>query len=150
MNENHDFQRGLKLYSEGRFLEALGHFQRSYETDAENPEVLSYYAVVNALERGQVRSGIEMAEKAIEKMPERADFYMNLGRINLKGGEKKEAVETLRKGVRIDPENRELRSMLKKLGIRRKPSLSSLPRHHLMNRYLGKIAHLLGMSVFSV
>lgn len=150
MNDNRDFQQGIKLYSEGRLLEALGHFQRSYEADSDNPEVLSYYAVTNALERGQVRSGIEMAEKAIEKKPDRPDFYMNLGRIYIKGGEKKEAVETFRKGVRIDPENRELLRMLKKLGIRRKPSFSSLPRHHLMNRFLGKIAHFLGMSVFSV
>jgi len=150
MNEKFEFQRGLKLYSEGRSLEALGYFQKSIDADGESPEIMSYYAVANALERGQIRSSIEMASKAIEKMPDRADFYLNLGNIYLKGGEKKAAVETFRQGVRVDPENKELHELLKKLGIRRKPLFSSLPRSHKVNRFLGKIAHMIGMSVFSV
>ena len=81
--------------------------------------------------------------KAIEKMPDRADFYLNLGRIYVKGGYKKEAVEMFRKGIRIDPENRDLLGLLKKLGIRRKPLFSSLPRGHFLNKFTGRIVQLL-------
>ncbi len=138
-----DFEQGKVLLLENKRLEALAFFQKAYEADRESPERQSYYALTNALERGQIAFSLELAMNAIEKMPDTAELYLNLGRIYLKADRKAEAAGAFHKGISIDPDNKEIKKFLSKLGNRRKPILRSLPRTHFLNKYLGLISYFL-------
>lgn len=140
MDEVSNYQAGLRHLSDGRMLEALGAFERAYADNPGSPEIISYYALLNALERGQVKASVELARQAISKQSGRPDFYINLGRIFLKGGMKKEAVETYREGIRVAPDNEEIEKLLRVLGVRARPFFSSLPRGHFLNKFLGIMA----------
>jgi len=140
VNEVSNYQTGLRYLSEKRMLEALGVFERAFEANPDSPEIVSYYALLNALERGQVKVSAELARSAIARQSGRPDFYVNLGRIFLKGGMKKEAVETLREGIRAVPDDEELERLLRVLGVRARPFFSSLPRGHVLNKSIGIMA----------
>jgi len=138
-----DFEQGKAFLSENRNLEALAFFQKAYEADRENPEHQSYYALTNALARGQITFSLELAGNAIDKMPDRVDFYLNLGRIYLKSDRKTEAAGAFHKGIGLDPDNENIKTILSQLGNRRKPIFSSLPRSHFLNKSMGFVSHLL-------
>ncbi len=138
-----DLEKGKALLAENKNLEALAFFQKAYESDRENPEHQSYYALTNALERGQISSSLELAEKAIRKIPDRSDFCLNLGKIYLKADRKAEAAKAFRKGIALDPKNQSIKTILRQLGNRRKPIFNSLPRAHFMNKSLGFVSYIL-------
>ena len=111
--------------------------------DGDNPVYQSYFALLNAAERGQARRSLELAALAVEKAPDRPDLYLNLGRLYLAAGDKEAAVEALRDACRLDPENEEIRRRLGRLGSRRKPILESLSRGHVLNKTLGLVPYRL-------
>jgi hypothetical protein len=56
---------------------------------------------------------------------------------------KKKAIEAFYKGLTYDHENKDLIREIKKLGMRRKPLMSFLPRSHPINKYIGMILNKL-------
>jgi len=138
-----EYRKGLELLSQDRTLEALGCLERAYQVNPDSAEIMSYFALLNALERGQIRRSVELCRLAIARQPGRPDFYVNLGRVHLKGHQKKEAVEAFREGIRAAPDDPDLQEYLGRLGVRRRPFFPSLPRGHFVNKVLGLMAHRL-------
>jgi dihydrofolate reductase len=137
--------RARELTREGRGLDALALLERAVEREPDNAAYLSELAALYALERGQVRRGLELSQEAVDKSPNNADIYFNLARIYLKGGYKIEALHVIDSGLAKNPDHPGLCELLITLGVRRRPLLRSLPRRHPLNHLLGWLATRLGL-----
>lgn len=130
---------GVSLAKRGRFREAL----RLFDEDlcfTQDPTALSYYAVCLAEEEGIFDKAISLCVMAAEKEFYNPVVYLNLGRIFLLNKQKNIAIKAFRKGLKFDETNAEILSIVKKLGKRRRPVVSFLPRNNSLNRLLGILA----------
>ena len=98
-----------------------------------------------AYERGKIKDAISLCERALQVESQNVEIYLNLGKVYLRAGLKIKAVETFRRGLKIDSENPEIIAELQLLGIRKKPVIPSLPRDNFLNKYLGIILSRLGL-----
>lgn len=138
-----DFECGKALLNDGRSFEALPFIERAYAEEPLNPEYQSYYGLVMALERGQVRLSIDLCREAVDRARERPELYLNLARVHLKAGRKADAFDALQDGLRCDPQNEGLKALAAGFGTRRPPFFRNLPRGHVLNKYLGRLASML-------
>lgn len=129
--------KGEKALASGETLVALMH----YETAARQcqvPAVQSALAYCLAKERRQYQQAISLCRKALEAEPTDARHYYHLGRIYLSANQKVQAITVFRRGLkqqRYQPIIDELR----RLGVRKPPVFSSLPRDHVLNKSFGKL-----------
>lgn len=137
------FEKGLKALREKNIPSALSFFEKSVRIE-ENPLNSSYLAYCIARERGQFKKAISMCSKAIEREPEDSALYLNLGRVYMLSGRRKDAIETLRKGMSYK-NNQEIIDELNRLGTRKSPVLRFLKRENPVNKYLGVILKRLGL-----
>jgi len=98
--------------------------------------LLSHYGLCLVALEKEIERGLSFCRRAVEQAGHRADFYFNLGKAYLLLNQKAEAIETFQDGLEIDDDPRLFRE-LERLGVRRRPLLSFLPRRHVLNRYLG-------------
>ncbi len=146
MNESEaekEFAKGVKALREGNSLGALVCFEKA-ATLASRPVYASYFGYCLAKERGQVQKGMQLCSEAIEREPESAAHYLNLGRIYLVAGNKPEAIKVFRKGLAHGP-NEEIIGLLDSIGTRKLPIFRSLSRDNPLNKYLGKLLSKLGL-----
>lgn len=117
----------------------------------EDPHILSFYGSLQAIVDKKYRTGIENCSKAIVlfkkksalnvRLERYAMFYLNLGKANLAGGKKKDAIAAFQKGLQYDHKNSALLKQMEALGTRKKPLVSFLERSNPINKYLGKMRH---------
>lgn len=118
----------------------------------EDPFLLSYFGYLTALLEGRYRDGIESCKLAIvlfekkllngvEDVEERliAVLYLNLGKAYLAAGKKKDAIDTLHKGLRFDKQNKDLLGELATLGIRKYVPVPFLDRSNMINAFVGRM-----------
>jgi predicted Zn-dependent protease len=108
------------------------------------PLTASYYAVCLAKERRQADRAMELCAEAMEEDPGNSLHYLNLGRVLLATGMKREAIKAFRDGLLYGRDPRISRE-LEWLGWRHLPVIPSMGREHLFNRVLGKILYKLGL-----
>jgi Flp pilus assembly protein TadD len=135
-------QQGTAAMNRGNTLSALLSFQDAAKVKT-TPVLCSNLAFCLARERRQVQKAILLCNEALTVEPANTVHYLNLGRIYLLSGKKDAAIQTFRQGLKVG-KNAEIVSQLRNLGLRRDPVLSTLPRNHPLNRYLGLILHRLG------
>ena len=135
--------RARQLLEQGNTLSALAMFEKIPEPER-SAAVLSGYAVCIAAERGQIEEGIRLCRDAIRQNGSDPFHYLNLGRIYLKAGQKNDALLAWREGMAAT-RSEELRTMLETLGTRRPPLFPSLPRRHILNRWLGLLLSKFGI-----
>ncbi len=131
------FSNGLRLLDEANILGALACFEKAHIHE-KSPIIQSYLAYCIAMERGQISDALDLCRAAIEAEPHNPEHYLNLARVYLKAKRKDEAIAALRKGLSFG-DNREIRVLLERLGLRKKPVFSFLPRNSFLNKYLGLI-----------
>jgi len=136
-------QKGAALLREKNPLGALACFEKAYALKI-TPAVQSYLGLCMATERGKISDGIRLCLEAIAQDPGNPLHYLNLGKIYLKAQRKSDCLDVLRRGLSHgdDPEVREL---LERIGMRKPPVFSFLPRGHFLNRYTGFILSRLGL-----
>jgi len=127
---------------------ALDTARKALDKFPSDPLLLSYYGVLVATVRNDPREGIKICRDAIlmlqDAIPFGSEFfypvfYLNLGKAYLQGKRKREAITAFRRGLKSDPENRELLNELKNLGVRKRPALPFLDRGNPVNKYIGKL-----------
>lgn len=132
--------------------EALKLLTDSLEHYPSNPFIWSYQGCLDAIVNKKYSKGVNTCRHAFkilkEQMPFGEEFffpilYLNLGKAYLAANKRKEAYASFKKGLEIDMGNKNLLDELRKLGIRRQPSLPFLGRSHPLNRYIGKLSHKL-------
>ena len=140
------FLRGLRALNSGDALEALALFEASLklEEQAPNParraRYASYYGYCIARALGETRKGLALCRKAAQSEFFAPDVFLNLARVHLMTGSRKEAWGALVKGIRLDPEHEGLKAEIRRMGIRRRPAVPFLERSHPLNRIAGKLA----------
>jgi tetratricopeptide (TPR) repeat protein len=139
------FNQGNTAFKNGKTLEALALFEKAFNIEPENPKYQSYLGLCIAYERGKIKEAVSLCERALQVEPQSVECYLNLGRVYLRAGLKLRSMEVFRKGLRIDNKNPEIIAELQALGLRSKPVISSLPRDHFFNKYLGKFFAKLGL-----
>lgn len=133
------FSEGLMFLRHRRLAEASNAFKRAYNEERGNPRYLSYYGLTVALLEQDFPRAISLCRAAIEHAPFEPEYYLNLCRVHHEAGQRKQALIALRDGLGFQKDNTLLQMALRKMGIRRKPPLSFLPREHLLNKFLGKL-----------
>ncbi len=140
------FSRGLRCLSQGRNLEALAYFESSLRLEEAAPSparrarYASYYGYCLAAALGRTREGLAVCRRAAASEFFTPEVLLNLARVHLMAGERKDAWGALIKGLTLDPEHEGLRSEARRMGIRRRPAISFLERAHPLNRAAGKIS----------
>jgi len=124
-------------------IAALEHYPRE-------PFLLSYYGCLQAIVNKEYNHGIGACLRAIKILNDKMAFgheffyplfYLNLGRAYIAAGNKKNAIEAFQTGLTFDKENKDLLWEIRKLGIRKKPAISFLPRSNPINKYIGLLLH---------
>jgi dihydrofolate reductase len=129
-------QRQLYFLARSCFEQAL--------TQQDSPDTASDLAYCIAKSGGDLDSAMRLAAEALQAEPGTPRFYLNLARIQLMAGLKKQGLETLRQGLRHGG-GQEILAELAKLGTRSEPPIRALPRSHPLNRYLGLMLHKMGL-----
>jgi predicted Zn-dependent protease len=116
----------------------------------DNPVLLSYHGYLQALRERKYLIGIETCRKALALLKKRIDFvdadfsvvYCNLGRACAVAGQRRDALAALNRGLAYDSSLEEIRTELRRMGMRRKkPPIPFLRRSNPFNKYLGILLH---------
>lgn len=139
-----------QLIESKRYEEAFSTLAEKLELHPDDPTLLSYRGLLEGLQHKRYRDGISICKKAIESVRKKMLFgseffypvlYINLGKTYLAGGNRREALTAFRKALKVDRDNAELKAIFAEIGVRRSPSISFLPREHLLNKYIGKLTY---------
>ncbi len=138
------FEKGLEAVERREFVEALVYFEASMQlvqrTSAAPPmKYLSYYGLCLAMANGRLSEAMEICEQAVEAEFYNPDLYLNLGKVYLKAGDRSRAFGTLVRGFQLNPRHPGLVRAIRRLGLRRRPTVRFLARNHLVNRLLGRL-----------
>lgn len=134
----------------GKLKEAYGLLLQATAQYPDDPLILSYFGCLQAIVDKKYRSGVEACKRAIVLLKKKESFseevlypvfYLNLGRAYVAAGKKKDAIDSLKKGLRYDNGNSDLQQELQRLGVRKQPPVPFLDRSNPINRYIGLILH---------
>jgi hypothetical protein len=142
------FNKGLQLLrrgGDGRECMALFEAALTLDRRAGNgvgqARYRSYYGLCLALRDGKVRDGLLLCRAAAKEEFFNPEMWLNLGRVELVARNKRYAHKSFRRGLRLAPENEDLRRELDRMGLRRRPALPFLDRSNPLNVWMGKLAH---------
>ena len=111
------------------------------------PVFYAYLGYGIARFEGKLREGLRLCQQAAELEMLQGEVSRLLAESHLLFDDRRSALEAVQRGLEIDPADTDLLRLKKQLGERRSPVLGFLPRHHAVNRYLGRLRHrLLGPS----
>ena len=134
--------KGLTALDNGHTHLALVCFERAFEIER-SPLICSSLGFCLAAGRGEIAEGIALCREAIDKEEANTAHYRNLGRVLLLAGQKDEALQVFRQGMRIGRDGGIIRE-LEALGSRKPPVVPALHRDHFVNKWLGIILDRLG------
>ena len=132
----------------GQYLEALTEFLDIYGTEDSPPlnsakaaSGLSYFGLCLALVQRKYRAAADLCKRAIDLEFYNGDHYANYARVYMMVNNRKKALETVENGMKIAPENDQLRKVRQELGVRARPAVPFLDRSHPINVSLGQARH---------
>jgi len=133
------YERAVEFMSSNQLRSAMEHYQEALRLSPDNPKYLSLYGLCIGRYSEDFSLAIELCERAISLNPDDPTLRVNLGKVFRMKGDKANAHEIF---VRAYTENKSLPSAsaeLSRMGMRRPPVLSFLPRSHWLNIKLGKL-----------
>lgn len=136
--------RGLALCRRGEWDLGLTELGKLAENDTQGdlPSVFySYLGYGIALRQRRIREGLRLCQHAVKLEFFQPENYLNLARTYLLAENRRKAYEAVSKGLQMDRGHKGLRTLLQRMGARRKPVLPFLSRNNLVNRILGRIRH---------
>jgi tetratricopeptide (TPR) repeat protein len=137
------FHEGMNALNEGRTDIALSCFEEAAKQE-ESPEIISCLAFCLAKERQDFRRAVSFCQWSVSEDRGNSLHYLNLGRILLLDGRRQDAIRVFRDGL-LHENNPSIKDELEKIGTRKYPVISSLPREHSVNRMLGKFFTRIGL-----
>jgi hypothetical protein len=100
----------------------------------------SYYGLCLALRDRKIRDGLLLCRAAAKEEFFNPEMWLNLGRVEIAAGNRRYAHKSFRRGLRLAPENEELRREMNRMGLRRRPAFPFLARSNPLNVWMGKMA----------
>jgi len=133
------FQAAVRLLKKGDRERALAFLEQLIAGGSTNPLHASYLGVAMALTgRGLGQAEAQCKEAMVLGFLE-PDAYLNLARIYTMMRRPEQALETLRKGIRVIPGNKKILAELQRLNPRRPAAFSMVGRDHWLNNTLGRM-----------
>lgn len=105
--------------------------------------VYSYLGYGIALRQQRIQEGLRLCQHAVKLEFYQAEGYLNLARTQLLARQRRAAMRTVTSGLRVDPDNPQLRQLRHEIGVRRRPVFPFLRRGNPVNQLLGKLRHAL-------
>jgi tetratricopeptide (TPR) repeat protein len=143
------YRRGRDLLDRGRSRDAVAFFRAAMDLDGQISEsdfgqarYLSYYGLCLSLNRGPMHEAVQCCRRAADMEGYRTDVWWNLGRVALAAGRRREAFRAFHSGLLVHPGHPGLATELRRMGMRRPPVLSFLPRDNPINVFLGRLRPL--------
>jgi predicted Zn-dependent protease len=137
------FGRALDALTAGETPSALAYLERALKLN-DNRSWYSYLGYCIAKERGQVKKGSELCSTALEQEPLNTAHHLNQAKVHLVAGHKTEALQVLREGMALGG-SPAIMELLEKIGNRKPPVFSFLPRDNSLNRFFGLVLERLGL-----
>jgi len=134
---------GEKALAAGETLVALMHFETAHQLQP-LPEIESALGYCLAKERRQYQQALALCRSALEADPADPRHYYHLGRIYLLGNRKSQAIVAFRRGLKVR-RYQPIIDEMRRLGIRKPPIFTTLPREHLLNRSVGALFARIGL-----
>jgi tetratricopeptide (TPR) repeat protein len=138
------YQKGLKAIEQGKILEALALVEKALIKEPENPRYQSLFGLCISKERGQITEAIDICERSLKAEPDFIEHYIYLGQVYKRAGLSRDAIDVIRKGLKIDRKHPGLIAEIETFGLRKNPVISYLSRNNVLNKYLGIIFSRLG------
>lgn len=110
----------------------------------ERHEAKAWYGYCLAREKKEYSNGIALCIDALKANPREADIYLALSRIYLLQDRREQAVDTLKKGAKMD-HSQESKRLLETLGVRHQPVFPFLKRRNLINVTSGRLLSKIGL-----
>ena len=139
------FARGLRALEEGKTLVALAFFEASLKLHDTTPNpgrrerYSSFYGYCLAAALGRTREGLAICRKAAAGEFFSPEILLNLARVHLLAGQRREAWGTLQRGLSLDPDHDGLRGEARRMGIRKPRAIPFLDRAHPLNKVAGRL-----------
>jgi Flp pilus assembly protein TadD len=130
--------RALEKMRLGRFAAAEHELQIALRVAPDEPVLLSHYGLCLALQE-RLERGLDLCRRAAQRAPSDTVVRVNLGRAYRLAGDKAAAHRAFVQAWHAAPGDVAAASELARMGIRRPPVLSFLPRSHWSNRVLGRL-----------
>lgn len=135
-------KKGDQALAAGDTLVALLQYETAHAIDP-LPAIKTKLAYCLAVERRQLQQAMHLCREALEVDPGNPEHYYQLARIYMVAGHKRQAIKTLRKGLKFK-RHQGIIDELTNLGARKPLVFSSLPREHILNRTAGLLLSKLG------
>ena len=135
-------EKGERALAGGDTLVALIQFETAHAIE-QRPVIKSKLAYCLAIERKQYQQAMRLCREALELDSGNPEHYYQLGRIYVAAGQKRQAIKSLRKGLKFK-RHQGIIDELTRLGARKPVIFSSLPREHILNRSAGLLLSKLG------
>lgn len=127
------------LFQKGKYAKTLSTLRPVEEYADQYPLMQALLGATRAIVLGEVKDGINTCLIAIKQAFYVAEIYYVLSKALLRAGFRAKAYVVVKRGLRIDPDNRFLARLLHEMGKRKRPMLPFLPRAHPANRFLGRV-----------
>ena len=131
------YSQAMELLSRNHVRAAMTRFEEALQISPNNSVYLSYYGLCVAMDRDDLPSAIKLCERAVTMDPRNPVSRVNLGKVYRLRGDNARAYESFLGAWKTDKTHPSAASELSRMGIRRPPVLSFLPRSHWLNRRLG-------------
>ena len=103
------FRKGMQALHEAQTVKALAMFEAALKLEQKfrgarpQPRYLSYYGLCLGLEGTRLKEAIELCREAVAAESYNADLHLNLARVLLAAGRRRDGWEMLQKGLRLEP-----------------------------------------------
>lgn len=141
-----NFREGVQLLEAGLSHQALSPLKSAIEIqrlvnngECREPRYLSHYGLSLCLTRTDYREALCLCRTAARLRRNDATIWWNLGRVAMTLGRRGEAHRALTRALKLSPCDQEIVLDIERLGLRRSPVLSFLPRQNPVNIFLGKL-----------
>lgn len=105
---------GNILYAQQKWPEAIAKYDRALELNPSQPDTLVSLASAY-IENGAYEEGVQLLTGTIQKFPENAGAYRNLGVCYLEAGRNEQAKPILQRAAELDPQDKEVQKLLEEL-----------------------------------
>lgn len=138
--ESHSFyNRALEMIHRNRYSVALDHLIEALRISPGNPIYRSYFGLCLAHAERDYERAIRACRQATMVLSKDPVLRVNLGKVYKLAGDKAAAHKEFVRAWELNNEHPSTAAELARMGIRRPPFFTFLPRLNFVNRYLGLV-----------